>query len=247
VAIPKELKNKYLNMNEISTIDFIEKLKIILFDLNVLCRTTADEFKDKYSWDDSDARYFLFNTIGQTCFLEGFTLSFVQNEILQNANNWRQNQKYFLASSNSDYEQIANQYVNHIRDSFFLNVLVNVEHGLRIFGENCAPQIIDEKIWKVRKQIIEKFELDVEYNKLFEIVFTIRNSIHNGGLISKTTSPITFKDKTFEFIEKKDTNTSLDNINFLFTEVLEFLKSLFEHEKSKSISFIEHPYKPFFN
>ena len=234
-------------MKEISTEDFIKQLHIILFDLNVIARQTADKLQQDYGWTDNDARIYFFNAVGQTCFLHGMTINFINKDILLNNNKWRENQDYFTPSGDHDFEGIVFNYSGLVRDNFFVDFIILLEHALRIFGEKINPQITSDKIATIKDQIIKQLGLDTEYKKLFDIIFKLRNTIHNAGLHSDDKPSITYKGKTFEFFEKKETQSSLENIEFLFNEALVFMTELFNHDASKNVADMEHPYKPLFD
>ena len=234
-------------MTEIAKVDFIKGLQQILYDFNVYSRQTADELHSQYGWNDNDARMYFFNASGQTAFLHGLTLNFIDSEIRQNKNQWREKQEFFVASGEQEFDGIVYNYSGLVRDDFFVDFLILLEHGLRIFGEKITPPIVDSKIATVKDQIIKQLGLDTEYKKLFDIIFKLRNTIHNGGLHSDDKPSITYKGKTFEFFEIKETQASLENIEFLFNEALIFMKDLFNHEESKKVGDMEHPYKPLFN
>lgn len=227
--------------------DFIEELHFILYELNNSTRKSSDEFHMLYGWNDNDSRIYFFNAVSEVCFLHGLTLKFIDNEIFQNKNQWREKQDYFDLNNEILFDRIVIHYAELVRNNFFIDILILVEHTLRIFGRNIYPPIVYEKIVTVKDLIIKQLSLDLEYKKLFDIIFKLRNTIHNGGLNSYDKPSITFNRKTFDFVEQEGTQTSLGNINFLFKEIMIFMKELFNHQESKKVNNMEHPYKPLFN
>ena len=227
--------------------DFIEELDFILYELNNSTRQISDKFHMLYGWNGNDSRIYFFNAISEVCFLHSLTINFIDKEILQNKNQWREKQDYIQPNDKNQFDNIIFRYAELVRDNFFVDILILVEHTLRIFGKKIKPSIIDERIASVKDQLIKQLNLNLEYKKLFEILFKFRNTIHNGGLHSKTTSSITYKGRSFDFYETMETQTSLKNIEFLFKEVNTFMKELFDHEESRKITDMEHPYKPLFN
>lgn len=175
------------------------------------------------------------------------TINFINKDIILNNNKWRENQDYFIPSGDNDFDGIVFNYSSLVRDNFFVDFIILLEHALRIFGEKINPQITSEKIATVKDQIIKQLSFNTEYKKLFDIIFKLRNTIHNAGLHSDNKPSITYKEKKFEFFEKKETQSSLENIEFLFSEALMFMIELFNHGTSKNIADMEHPYKPLFD
>jgi hypothetical protein len=225
---------------------FIEDLKIILFSFNSLSRFTADELQTKYNWEDDDHRIYFYNALGQVCFLHGLTLNFIDDEILQNKNRWRENQNYFDLNNPIEFDSIIYNYTFLVRDNFFVDFLILVEHALRIYGEQMTPAIIDSKICTIKDLLVKQLRLNPEYKKLFDVLFKIRNTIHNAGLFSDKKPSVNYKNRTFEFNKKQATPTDLANIEFLFSETLTFMKILFTHVESERINKMEHPYKALF-
>jgi hypothetical protein len=227
--------------------DFIKELGNILFEIGSYSRQTAVELHSEFGWNDNDSRMYFFNALGQISFLHGLTINFIDSEIRENKNQWREKQEFFVASGKHEFEGIVENFPGIVYQNFFLDFLIVLEHSFRIFGEKITPSIIDSSISTVKDQIIKQLNLDTEYKKLFDIIFKLRNTIHNGGLHSENKPSITYKGKTFDFREKKESQASLENIKFLFNEALIFKKDLFIHDKSKKIRDMEHPYKPLFN
>ncbi|MBK6989012.1 MAG: hypothetical protein IPH33_12755 [Bacteroidetes bacterium] len=163
------------------------------------------------------------------------TLDFIDNEICQNKNQWKAKQNYFIASKETDFEDLVVNYQMQVRNNLLSETFMLIEHDLRTFGENITNQITHTNINTVKDQLIKKLKLDIQHKYLLDIIFHIRNSIHNAGLLSKDIDPITFKGELFEFSKNKDTKTSLDRIEILLNEILIFAKVLFSHEASVSV------------
>jgi len=234
-------------MSTITSPDFLKKFIFLIYDFNVLARKTADRFTQQYNWNDNDARIYFFNAVGQHCLLHGYTATHIQENILNNKDNWKQNQTYFGSLNNDDFIKLVDTYSGLVRNNFFLDVVIEIEHAVRIFASQMIPSIVEDSISVVKDKLIKQLNLDKEYLNLFGILFQIRNTIHNGGLHSATKTSLSFKGKTFDFVEKEASQSSLENIEFLFKEVIVFLTELFELQVSKDISNMEHPYKRLFD
>jgi len=234
-------------MKELPIEDFIKKLHALLYDMNIKTRQTADKLHQDYGWTDTDARIYFFNAVGQACFLHGMTINFINKDIRLDRNKWRETQDYFVPNNEQEFDGIVFNYSGLVRDNFFVDFIILLEHGLRIFGEKINPSITSDKIATIKDQIIKQLGLDTEYKHLFDIIFKLRNTIHNAGLHSENKPSITYKGQTFEFFEKKETQSNLENIEFLFNEALLFITELFNHDASKQVANMVHPYKPLFD
>ena len=122
---------------------------------------------------------------------------------------------------------------------------MHLEDILRVFAERVIT-FRDDKISVIKDQLIKKFGLDLEYKKLLDILFKFRNTIHSGGLHSETKPPIVYRGRVFDFVEKKFSQSGLDNLDYLFKEVFNFMNELFTHNLSTNLSFVGHPYELLF-
>lgn len=225
--------------------EFIKKLEQLLFEFNISAQKNSDELNAKYGWPDNDFRVYFFNAASQIAFLHGLTIYFLNSEVNQNENHWRERQKYFKPNGNYAFEKTVFYHSGLVRDNFFFDYVMLIEHVLRIFsGEIISYKT--EKIIVVKDQLIKKLNLDKEYKKLFDILFKIRNTIHNGGLHSDNKPSITYKGKTFEFQENNFSQSNFESIRFLFSETFEFMKELFNHEESLKVRLLESPYPNIF-
>lgn len=222
--------------------EFIEKIRLLLWRINNLGESTASTLQNGYKWHTSDTRIVYFNSLSEIAFNHGLTLYFIETEIGFSSNSWRENQRYFKPTRTDAFDRILKYYPFQIRDNFFFDFVNLLEHTLRIFS-NDLISFKTESISAVKNKLIDELPLDTEYKKLIDVTFKIRNTIHNGGLNSKMQQPIIFKDRQFDFIEKSFSNSSLENLDFLFSEILSFMITLFKHEKSLSKLYIRHPYK----
>jgi hypothetical protein len=220
----------------------IDKIRLLLYSVNNFAEQTSLTLQKEFEWKTSDARLFYFNSLSEIAFNHGLTLYFIDTEIISDDSTWKKEQKYFKPTRDDVFERILKFYPFHIRDNFFFDFVNLLEHTLRIISDNLIG-FKTESISTVKDKLVKELNLDTAYKDLLGITFKIRNTIHNGGLNSKTQQTITYKGRQFNFIEKSLSDSGIDNLNFLFNELMLFMITLFKHEKSLSIPFLKHPYQ----
>jgi len=225
-------------------VSFIQEFGKFLQEINISAKQNAEKLHSSYGWTEKDIRVAFFNTISETAFTHGLTIYLIDTEILKNKNNWRESQEYFLPTRNDVFERLLKTYPFQIRDNFFFDFIMHLEDILRIFAEKIIF-FINDSISVVKDQLIKIFALDLEYKNLLDVLFKFRNTIHNGGLHSETKPSKTFKGNVFNFTAKKFSQSGLDNLDYLFKEVFNFMNELFNHSLSTDVSFVGHPYEFF--
>lgn len=96
------------------------------------------------------------------------------------------------------------------------------------------------------RKLIQEFNMNTEYIKVFSILTNIRNTIHNNGVFvdhNERNYRIEYKSYTYIFNHNcaiKD--VFISNLNDLYRGVVNFLKELISNERIKKIYFIEDMY-----
>ncbi|MCW3128069.1 MAG: hypothetical protein JWO03_3727 [Bacteroidetes bacterium] len=126
-----------------------------------------------------------------------------------------------------------------LRSSFFTSSTVCFETGLRSIGSSIG--LTDEQILRLTSNILSKTKLHPDYLNLFKIISYSRNAMHNGGIITDITTPITYKGKTYD-LQPGALKLFDEDFEFLFTEFISFWEDLCRCPLISVIPFIEHPY-----
>ena len=88
--------------------------------------------------------------------------------------------------------------------------------------------------------MITALSINPEYEKLFQILFYSRNAaFHKAGIHSKPSISITYKEKTFDFVEGDGIQLFDEDIEFLLLETMDFFKSVCETKELTAIPFIK--------
>lgn len=126
-----------------------------------------------------------------------------------------------------------------LRSGFFTSSIVGIETAVRSLGRVIG--LTDEHILRLVNNLLSKTKLNQEYINLFKIIFYSRNTMHNGGIVTDITNPISYKGKTYDLTQGALVLFDED-FEFMFTEFITFWSDLCKSEVFLSIPFIEHPY-----
>ena len=236
------IKNNYQERIIMTFLVFLDELRLLLSSVNNFAEESASNLQKEFDWKTFDTRLYYLNSLSEIAFNHGLTLYFIDTEIASNDSMWKERQNYFKPTREDVFQRILKNYPFQVRDNFFFDFVNLLEHTLRIISHDLIG-FKAESISTVKDKLIKELKLDKTYLDLLGITFKIRNTIHNGGLNSKTQQSIIYKGRRFNFIEKSLSESGIDNLNFLFSELMLFMIRLFQHEKSISKPFIKHPYQ----
>lgn len=163
------------------------------------------------------------------------------------------NRKEFLELFNFDINQIHNYSYNiskFISENLLCSALFQSELIFRFYYSKFKNVSLskERKIFKIVSFLYE----DIENNwskdecKLIVLLWTIRNTIHTGGIYFENPNgrKIEYKNHEYNFEYGKHLKFLIENDGLLIeliSDLLSALNTLFTNEKIKGLGFMEHP------
>ncbi len=212
----------------------IDQLIQKLDELNKKCRMK----RSGSPYGKNDARSWIFELL--SIHIQNWLLNVTLSKQLCSIEFYKNN-GYEISEINDGYMDNAQiGYLNDAKNSFFLLVFIQLENYFRLVAN--AKGISKWKITELVEEIIDKFNLNINNIKLWEIIRNLRNSMHNGGFFNHKDDKVSYKKKVYDFKKNQPINYgNPSDYIFLIEELIENL--IVElNSKSSNIEIIEHNY-----
>lgn len=164
------------------------------------------------------------------------------------------NRKEFLELFNSDIKQIHNYSYNiskFISENILSTALFQTELIFRFYYSkltNGGPST-ERNLFKIVSVLYDDIEnkWSKDECKLIVLLWTLRNTIHTGGIYFEKPNgrKIPYKNKEYDFVYGKNPKFLIENEGLLIdliSDLLDAINILFDNEKIKNLGFIEHPF-----
>lgn len=142
------------------------------------------------------------------------------------------------------YDFLANilsPIIGDLRESLFVNIFLRFENFIKLISN--SQDLTGEKLNNLTKRLIQKLNLDLDYENLIDLITYVRNTIHTEGFHTRTDKLISYKGKCFELKKNKPVIFYNDFfLKFLIQEVNELVLAIIDSTNIKAIPLIEHTY-----
>ncbi len=128
-----------------------------------------------------------------------------------------------------------------LRESLFINTFLRFESFMKIIALSLG--INGERINTVCKSVIEKLNLNPDYNNLIDLFTYSRNTIHSEGFHTRDNIIIVYKENSFEFKKNEPLLFyNLDFLAFMIIEIGNLMANIINTEEIVVKDVLEHTY-----
>jgi hypothetical protein len=202
------------------------------------------------NWDDQkDLRILFFAFLREG--IQSYMLAESLSKKLVNRK-WYQNNGMGEAITGDDTKDVkfmSDRMFHHAvwtKASFFMGAFAEIENTLRIIAKEYDSGSCDNhNITTLVNNLIDKLGINTDYKELWRVFAYTRNTIHSGGFHTHKSGnqSITYKNKKFDFIKDDPVDfLTPENLMFILSELIEFLKDIINHSDILGIVELNHPY-----
>ncbi|REC45182.1 hypothetical protein [Chryseobacterium sp. 5_R23647] len=190
-------------------------------------------------FNENDIRYYFINQLNRAIFCNTLNLSYFERTI-RDKNHLDQ---ILWTPTSRDHFEVMDSYINNVRLSMIINLSTITERFMRRVLEAVENKNDNgDAIWKKRARIFEILKIDSnsEISKAHEILFHMRNTIHNNGIYTGK-NDINY-DYTFQihYFKKGFVHNSANfrTLSFIVRDLIAFYSLVVEDDEIKKIDYI---------
>ncbi len=226
-----------------------EEITDFFFKITNDFSTSIEKVKTNNSVLDitNDSRIVVFTTLREVANSSLLSSVFLK-DYLTKKEWWKNNKNFSLPSTEleSYAEARIYSYGVDLSTNYIILSFTHFENSLRsivkAIPNSKFPDALED-FWRIRDYLIDYAAINSDYKNLIKIFQTIRNSNHNGGFHTKDDMTVTYKSQIFTFEKFKPIKFDLwSTIEFIMTELNQFLFDLVTAPKINRIHFIQHPF-----
>jgi hypothetical protein len=131
-----------------------------------------------------------------------------------------------------------------MQTSLFVNVFVRYEHFIRLIGQELS--LHSNSINELSKKVRSRLNLELDFDNLIDIFAFSRNTVHFGGVHTKSSVTINYNMSDYNFIQNEHLAFFDDNtFHFLLTEISKFISKIVNADEISAKTKINHIYSDF--
>ena len=219
----------------------MEDFSSLLSRLYQKSQETADNFIDL---QEKDIRRKHLEILASEILVGDFSLKINMHISTQHAQEF----KNIFHSEEQLMENYAHFFIQNINENIFGTSIFQTELVFRYFYSklNGVTPGKEKKIFKIFANLFDDTENNWQKDecKLLVLIWTLRNTIHTGGiyLMKEEGCVLTYKGKEYKFEYGKAPNFLKDGLALeLVFNLFDSIKMLFQSNKIKALGYFEHP------
>lgn len=128
-----------------------------------------------------------------------------------------------------------------LRENLFIGTFIRFESFMKIIAQSL--DINGERINNICKSVIEKLNLNPDYNNLIDLFTYSRNTIHSEGFHTRNNIIIIYKENSFEFNKNQPLLFyDLDFLAFMICQIGDLIMDIIHNKEIAIKEILEHTY-----